>query len=374
MDAVLKLFAEISRDNLTASNEKSVSTDAHLPFYPKYLTRSVLLPLELRDLTFRRTILVQALILHQFLVGSFSSKTPEKSQNEAELEWLKSIEKSCYDLLSRSGNDGERFASTIRNLLEREIHWIEWKANSCPKYEKDPEVVEAVKDLGSIPPYAPKYQLGSKEIERLWKHGDTDIDFSQHKNLNVPDLSEFLAPLREQLNPDDQIDKEYRLSNDMTYVWRCLRITSKHHLHLFQKVLHFDVEQLIQELDKDQNAIANGETDQGMENVANGEADQSMENVTNGDLEEDKTREPESSGMDGIESNDLGEDIDVPMSDSIKEDPSSQLASDAPTPDFNSTNHDADSPMLDDTEGNGSSGETNAEETKEDTEEQDLLA
>jgi hypothetical protein len=47
------------------------------------------------------------------------------------------------------------------------------------------------------------------------------------------------------MNPEDQIEMEYRLSNDAVYTWKGLRLAAKHNLDTFQKLPNEDFEQFV---------------------------------------------------------------------------------------------------------------------------------
>ena len=64
----------------------------------------------------------------------------------------------------------------------------------------------------------------------------------------IPKLNHYLNPLIEQLDPEKQIEKEYRLDHDPNYVWRALRLVARDRLHLFQKIGHANLELLVKEL------------------------------------------------------------------------------------------------------------------------------
>ena len=61
-------------------------------------------------------------------------------------------------------------------------------------------------------------------------------------------MKEYLVPLKDQMNPDEQIEKEYRLSNDEIYCWRTLRIVAQENVNMFQKITDFNIEDLIPEV------------------------------------------------------------------------------------------------------------------------------
>ena len=50
------------------------------------------------------------------------------------------------------------------------------------------------------------------------------------------------------MNPQEQIEKEYRLSSDEVYFWRTLRIVAGENVNMFQKITDFNIEELVPEV------------------------------------------------------------------------------------------------------------------------------
>jgi hypothetical protein len=73
----------------------------------------------------------------------------------------------------------------------------------------------------------------------------------------IPKLNHYLNPLIEQLDPEKQIEKEYRLDHNPNYVWRALRLVARDRLHLFQKIGHANLELLVKELKDSDSRDAN---------------------------------------------------------------------------------------------------------------------
>lgn len=112
--------------------------------------------------------------------------------------------------------------------------------------------MDAAKEpLKPVKPFLPKAFLGDSELSRLWKIGEQPLDNATA--LKVPSLEEFLEPLKEQLDPENQIDEEYRLSRELAYVWRVGRLMVKYGTPVDTKlVVHdarLDVEKLVQIMD-----------------------------------------------------------------------------------------------------------------------------
>lgn len=119
-------------------------------FNPKYLTSRDLFELEMSDLTFQRHILVQALILLDFLL----SLTPRAKNKIAELKaqkamiynytmsddnasWATNMRSAIASYL-QEGSDGKFYYRMVDNVLSRDKNWVRWKIESCPPIERDP--------------------------------------------------------------------------------------------------------------------------------------------------------------------------------------------------------------------------------------------
>jgi THO complex subunit 1 len=120
-------------------------------------------PKQLSDLAFQRHILVQAMILLDFLL-SFSEKAkkklPTRSQSKVQFtlgeedvstawryrwptcaktapqtEWALQTKKSIIIAL-REGPDGPAFARVVDTVLSRDRNWVRWKEENCPEISR----------------------------------------------------------------------------------------------------------------------------------------------------------------------------------------------------------------------------------------------
>jgi len=119
-------------------------------YNPKYLTSRDLFDLELGDLYFRRHILIQALIVMEFLASLtppakakiFSIKAPNKAVvyadqvlGEEDTKWVKSMRERITSYL-QAGPDGFFFFRVVESVLSRDKGWVRWKIESCPPIER----------------------------------------------------------------------------------------------------------------------------------------------------------------------------------------------------------------------------------------------
>ena len=140
-------------------DENGVDPDAseHLVdnYNPKYLTSRDLFELELSDLAFQRHILVQALILIDFLLSLTEQAkkrlvelpTPNKSMlyaftlNDEDTKWSKSTRDVIANYL-RSTADGAQYHRMVETVLARDKNWVRWKIESCPSIVRGPVITE----------------------------------------------------------------------------------------------------------------------------------------------------------------------------------------------------------------------------------------
>ncbi|EPQ31247.1 uncharacterized protein PFL1_01432 [Pseudozyma flocculosa PF-1] len=158
-------------------------------FFPKFLTGRRLLEYEIRDASFRRHILVQYLILFQYLL-SFTPVAREKWKDwknrnlqgmfvleEADEQWVRKVWKEVVLLLRDIPPNGRAFLDATLEVLKREANWIRWKADSCPSIEKPPLSPDQIAAFASArasllrPPRPYSHPLGTAALSELWAEG-----------------------------------------------------------------------------------------------------------------------------------------------------------------------------------------------------------
>ncbi|OBT83198.1 hypothetical protein VE02_09148 [Pseudogymnoascus sp. 03VT05] len=234
---------------------------AHI-FNPKYLTSRDLFELEIKDLSFRRHILVQALIIMDFLT-SLGSKAKENQatttkQNlsvmyqdqilsDDDVKWAVDTKKSIADYL-KQGHDGPFFYRMVETVLSRDKHWVRWKIESCPSIERPAVTPEeylsakaTAKKITTNKRLRPK-PMGSLELGFL-SEADGIIGMERLKDpsrYSLPPLASF----KDKIALDDmEIDmptndntKEAAIYGKASKTWRALRVASKTKLAAFDKI------------------------------------------------------------------------------------------------------------------------------------------
>ncbi|XHF98993.1 hypothetical protein AWENTII_002516 [Aspergillus wentii] len=163
LEATLSSFRNINTDldnqstsraseDLRKSNKRKRTADGPeiaSSFNPKYLTSRDLFDLEVNDTAFRRHVLVQALILLDFML----SLTPKAKArladltnksvlygfvlNEDDTKWATKTRKAIEEYL-QEGTGGKFYYRMVDTVLSRDKNWVRWKAEGCPLIERPP--------------------------------------------------------------------------------------------------------------------------------------------------------------------------------------------------------------------------------------------
>lgn len=228
-------------------------------FNPKYLTSRDLFDLEVSDTAFRRHVLVQALILLDFML----SLTPEaksrlaNSTNKSVLygfvlsdedaKWVLDMRKQIEKYL-RGGLGGNFYYRMVDTVLSRDKNWVRWKAEGCPPIERPPVSVSefttaresaiktwANKRLRPSPMGALdlKFLSDSEALANVERLKDSD-------RFSVPAAQTFMMSIMDDEMDIDMAqtpdDKEAALRSKFSKTWRILRLSAKTKLAAFDKI------------------------------------------------------------------------------------------------------------------------------------------
>uniref|UniRef100_A0A182NG63 Death domain-containing protein n=1 Tax=Anopheles dirus TaxID=7168 RepID=A0A182NG63_9DIPT len=223
-------------------------------FFAKFLTNPKLLSLQLSDSNFRRSVLVQFLILFQYLNSTVKFKAETHVLTQAQSDWLKETETQVYQLIEESPPNGKKFAQTARHMLMREELWNSWKNEGCKEFKR-PEAVLDETGASTVPctggsattgsalstgsgrppakrPRKPlgdlirdatrqgKFYMGNPEITRLWNLCPDNLQACKGTDRNfLPSLETYLE------NPKEK--------QDPSFEWRALRLLARQSPHFF---------------------------------------------------------------------------------------------------------------------------------------------
>ena len=209
-------------------------------YFAKFLTSEKLMNLQLKDCHFRRHVLIQLLILFQYLTSEVRFKTSSHLTSESQTQWIKEASEKVYVLLEETPPNGKEFAAYVQQVLSREENWISWKNDGCPSYEKPP-LKES--ELSPYPPlshlgdklHQSKIDMGSPELSRLWNLCPDNLQACKLKSrIFVPEMEQFLQEPIDQADPNAKIEPEYKMINNPNFTWQTLRLLGLRSPHFFQ--------------------------------------------------------------------------------------------------------------------------------------------
>ncbi|XP_022102620.1 THO complex subunit 1-like isoform X2 [Acanthaster planci] len=246
--AVLGAFSSLKLDDITASKTQDETPTGKQVFFAKYLTSEKLYDLQLNDVSFRRYVLLQFLILFQYLNQHVKFKGAQQVLTDDMSQFIKTTTETVYDLLKETSPGGEEFAKTIQHILSREEHWNTWKNEGCPSYIREkPDSAQAQpkprarkRSLGEeLRINAPnkKIDMGSPELTRLWNICPDNLEACRAENrIFIPSLEEYFEEAIEQADPGAMIEPEYKVVNNSNFAWCALRLLARRSPYFFQTI------------------------------------------------------------------------------------------------------------------------------------------
>ncbi|XP_049777025.1 THO complex subunit 1 [Schistocerca cancellata] len=248
-----------------------INSDKTPNYFAKFLTNQKLLELQLSDSNFRRYVLVQFLIVFQYLESPVKFKSESHELKTDQVEWVKETTDMVYNLLAETPPDGPSFVRAVKHILKREEHWNSWKNEGCPSFQKPsaasdeaggsttgsdgltiatgPAVVSADRKKQSTPKKRVKKKLGdtlrdatnhnkffmgNTELTKLWNVYPNNMDACRSKDRDfLPTLESYFQEAIEQLDPAAQVEDEYKKVFDANFGWRALRLLARRSPHFF---------------------------------------------------------------------------------------------------------------------------------------------
>ncbi|PLW23180.1 hypothetical protein PCASD_14830 [Puccinia coronata f. sp. avenae] len=288
----LEVFGRMTRKELdlgSTHHHKSEDQDGlEQFFFPKFLTKSNLLDLEIADPYFRRQVLTQFLIILQYIRGFSPEERAKraalpKSNRISEIPyiyqakdeaWVLKLSGEVWKTLYATPPHGEIFAMTIQQILIRESSWIMWKAGSCASFEKpslDVDPSPGYKRITSNPLKFP-HSVGTPALSKLWENKVSPESMEKiDPTAGVPDLKTLhlkilhveqqLEQLQENMPPDTD-PKAETLKSQIQQLqerkaglsWRALRIAQNSYLQFFGKIgMPADVNKLMAMIEEAKN-------------------------------------------------------------------------------------------------------------------------
>ncbi|KAK3944239.1 THO complex subunit 1 transcription elongation factor-domain-containing protein [Diplogelasinospora grovesii] len=230
-------------------------------FNPKYLTSRDLFKLEISDLAFRRNVLVQALIIIDFLL-SLSAKAKEKIAginpanksvtysdqllSEDDTKWTMDMKKAIAEYL-KLGTEGPYFYRMVETVLSRDKNWVRWKIENCPSIELPPLLPEIFQQARAVAGKAATNKrlratpMGSLRLDFLSDDGDDRLDeFKDRGRYAYPELETFRRGIADddfEIDmPSSNASRRAAVEGKASKTWRALRIAGRHKLAVFDKI------------------------------------------------------------------------------------------------------------------------------------------
>lgn len=231
------------------TKRKLSTTDSPTPisnkFNPKYLTNRDLFDLEIHDLSFRRNILVQALIILDFLLSltptakaklaalSNRSVLYTYTLHEEDAQWATSTRATIATYLQQqgNGNEGKFYYRMVDTVLSRDKNWVRWKAENCTPISIPPvnvaTHVEAQNNLKRICRVQPlPIPAGANNLAFLARSESMEALKDPNNRPRPPSIEELYKGIQgDELDAEMGTPEEILAANEAkeSKIWRALR-------------------------------------------------------------------------------------------------------------------------------------------------------
>ncbi|KAH8877253.1 THO complex subunit 1 [Schistosoma japonicum] len=238
-DTVLDVFSSIK---LITTEEGDFRSQSSSKTFSKYLTSEKLLDLQLMDPSFRRYILVQLLILFQYLTTAVKFKTIDQVLSEDQHSWVNQRHEVVLRLLSSNNTNSpsdNTFVSTVEHILERESYWNRWKNDGCPSFIRNPEKSKLSVRKRHINPLVTRagqkvYRFGNRALDKLWNVCPDNLAACRDKRrVFDTDLHSYFQDAIMEMDPAEKVEEEYKSINKDEWSWRALRFLSRKCPHFY---------------------------------------------------------------------------------------------------------------------------------------------
>lgn len=250
---------------------KNVAQSSEQVYFAKYLTNQKLLELQLSDSNFRRYILIQFLILFQYLMADVKFKSDYQVLTNEQKEAIQELTNKVLDLISHTPPDGPFMKTVIRQIMSREENWSSWKNDGCVEVKPSPtemkihqpsrkrKVGEEIKEAEG----SGNFSLGNKQLTQLWNQCPDNWEACRsQKRVFIPSTEDFF----DEVLHASPMNKAATINCDDHFKWRALRLLSQKSNHFFTpsnqmvKPLSGYFESVLDKLSKDIQVEARRET------------------------------------------------------------------------------------------------------------------
>ncbi|XP_072947338.1 THO complex subunit 1 [Epargyreus clarus] len=207
LEAVELQKSKLNRLKPVNSDVEMQESSKEQHYFAKFLTNQKLLELQLSDSNFRRCVLIQFLILFQYLTSTVKFKTESQELKSDQQEWVKETTALIYRLLGETPPNGRGFAECVKCILKREEHWNNWKNDGCPEFQRPKPPVQVDTDevrktrkrrrpVGDIiQEYEEqnKFFMGNNELTKLWNLCPDNLAACRTKERDfMPSLESYM--------------------------------------------------------------------------------------------------------------------------------------------------------------------------------------
>ncbi|XP_054153243.1 THO complex subunit 1-like [Oppia nitens] len=297
---ILQAFSSFKLDPNSCANFQGLGdNNSDNLYFAKYLTNQRLLELQLSDSNFRRYILVQFLILFQYLTSNVRFKQEVHSLTEDQSIWVTETTNKINELIEETPPHGPEVRKSIEKILKREEFWNNWKNDGCPELKPITENESEMKktETSIKQTYTRKRKLGdelkeaesqnriligNQELNTIWNLcADNWESCRSKKRLFIPSVEKFFENAVKATHKQRQ-----EICSDSDFTWRALRLLSQKSHHFFSpsnqvvKTVNSHLETVVEKLSKEfPTTIHNNNNDFDIDDAEDISDDELLKNV-----------------------------------------------------------------------------------------------
>lgn len=192
----------------------------------KHIVDDDLADTQKNDSEFLTLLLAQAYIY----LSCAGLKGVKPTLSEVDLLQLSRLKRNIRSALEKFS---PKLLVSIELVIEREQKWTTWKDQQCPQFEKT-----SVEEL-------PFEEPVKSSIPTLECPTATCL---MGKVAQEMTFESCIARLITEMDPDEDVDDQYKIKHDNVFSWRTLRLVSQRELRVFQQIYDGDVDKVADQL------------------------------------------------------------------------------------------------------------------------------
>ncbi|KAJ9099784.1 hypothetical protein QFC21_003782 [Naganishia friedmannii] len=242
------LMAAFTAYDPTSSSSYLSTTET---FEPRYVPSKDSIEYQLNDVSFRRQIYIQLLVILQ-QIQNLHIKDKVRHPKDMHFPTTFSIETDDYEWARSQATavhmeiakmpDGRQFDTLVSTILARERNHAIWKHAGCYAFERDPmsqdEIAKAESKrkaiIAPLPPFA--HSAGTKALSQLGRNALTSVE--QLRKHRVTETVESLQAKWNDVDFDEGMGSNSRefLEQKASLSWRTLRLVQEQDFDLMEKL------------------------------------------------------------------------------------------------------------------------------------------